>query len=163
MPVSSTLICMISLALVGLMMIAVNAVPQSVTRLRDPYPGTLLNVTFRGVVGTLLPSEDDKLTNATLSAIMDGLTRPPQGYWLRKAQSQIRLTLHRQVYRRLFTDGRGQLTLPPESVWNINIDPDLRGYRILSRNGLAFLAVQYEFQSVVIARRGSVHHAEVSA
>ena len=152
----ATLICVISLALAGLMMVA-DAAPQPAAHLHDPFPGTLLNVTFRGVVGTLLPSEQDKLSNATLTALMDGLTHPPRGYWLRKAKDQIRLTLHRQVYR-----PRGQLTLPPESVWDITMDPDNHGYRIITQDGLILLTVEYEFHSVVVARRGSVHQAEVN-
>ena len=130
----------------------------------DPYPGVLLNVTFRGTVGVLMPGDDEtNLSNQTRNAFFTSITRPPKGFWVGRVKSQIRYTLHKQVYRRAYVGdwSKGQLVLPPESVWRIQIDPDNNGVRVISRNTKKFVAVQYVFSGIVIARRGSVYRAEV--
>lgn len=130
-------------------------------------PGVLVKVSFQGQIATLIPHSTLRypVPAATLQSIAKGLLEAPDQYWLSKIQAQIGFVLHRQVYRRQYAledgvTGKGQLVLPPPDVWNITLDRGAGNTRIEVRNGNRFVVLDYTFESVLIARRGSVKRAE---
>jgi hypothetical protein len=155
---------------------------QKIDKTFTPTPGVLLNVTFRSVVATLVSKRvqlDTLLPEYLHDLIVHGLRNSPEGYWENKAKDQIRLMIHRQVQRRRYSNANGtvpppggsqgsandgnvgQLPFPPEKVWDVTIDPEKKGPLVFERRRRTFVGIEYEFRSVVVARRGSLKRAEV--
>jgi hypothetical protein len=133
----------------------------------DSTPGALVRIRFKGQVATLIPRSTVRfpIPPDTLFQIASDLLNSPDQYWLAKIKDQVKFVLHRQVYRRQYAlaaglEGKGQLVLPPEQVWNITIDKSTQGARLQVRNRRRYVVVDYFFESVLVARRGSVKRAE---
>lgn len=131
-------------------------------------PGALVNVTFRSIVATRIPKHSVGQTPIPpylTQLIEDGIKHPPHNYWHKKALMHARLMIHRQVYRRSYynnnSESKGQLTFPPESVWKVSVDPEGKGPITMIRRKHTFIGVEYKFQSVILARRGTVKLADV--
>jgi hypothetical protein len=81
--------------------------------------GALIEVSMDSQVGILL---DEIPINARDEIVSELLVRS-EDYWLELARKQIRLTRNRLNFRNFKYPDKGQLPLPPEVLWSINLDP----------------------------------------
>lgn len=70
-------------------------------------------------VGLLL----DELPAAMRARVAENLAAEPDEFWHELARRQVQLTKRRLNFRNFAYPGKGQLPLPPESVWHIELDP----------------------------------------
>src|SRR5690606_19381890 len=77
--------------------------------------------------------------------------------WLERARAQIRLASYRMVFRNFFYDDKGQLPLPPEPTWQVEL---LGAPERQTIGGHDVLAVRYRMTGVLLTDEQSPAAAE---
>lgn len=86
-------------------------------------PGALVGVVIESQVGVVL----DEIPNANRAELVAYLNAQDDSFWVARANAQVALMGYRLVFRNFFYDeeeGRMQLPLPPQELWNITITSD---------------------------------------
>jgi hypothetical protein len=118
--------------------------------------GALITTKFAAKVGFLI---DETLH-------LDGLNKRTEFFirnkvsddeWKQLAIHQIRYTIYRQVFRRLFI-GRYQLTLPPLEKWKITLIDSGPTKQVIQ--GHSYLLRNYQFESVLVTRADDIYKSE---
>lgn len=118
--------------------------------------GALIGVSFEGRVGVLLDELPAELRDRAARQVLD----EPNRFWIARARAQLALATYRLVFRNFFYDdeeGKGQLPLPPESLWQIELTsyPARRAV-----DGHDFVMVDYRFTSTLLTDLDSPAEAE---
>lgn len=116
---------------------------------REQDPGALVRTTMSSTVGVVL----DDLPSEMRDRVAATLVARPEEFWQQRAGAQLRLTSYRLVFRGAFyDDDKGQLPLPPEPRWTIDLagSPTRRTVQ-----GHDVVAVDYDFSSVLLTGAGS--------
>ncbi len=110
--------------------------------------GALIKASMNSKVGVVL----DELPVGMRSRVAASLIAKPASYWQERAKMQVRLTGYRLVFREYFYGGKKQLPLPPENIWNIQIQGAPTRQVI---NGHDVVAVNYAFDSILLTDSAS--------
>jgi hypothetical protein len=118
--------------------------------------GALVAVSFEGRVGVLLDELPAELRDRAVEQLLD----QRNFFWRERARAQIRLATYRLVYRNFFydpEDGKGQLPLPPESLWQIELVGNPERSDV---DGHDYVLVGYRFTSTLLTDPASPAEAE---
>ena len=108
--------------------------------------GSLIQVQMQSIVGVLL---DEMPAGALRNEVAAEAAQAGQGFWIEKAQRQIRLTGYRLVFRgAYYSDPKGPLPLPEKSVWNLTLKGTPHRQKI---EGHDYVAVDYTLQTYIVA------------
>ncbi len=114
-----------------------------------PDPGSLVRTTVQSQVGVVL----DEIPASLRSRAATDLIAKPGSFWRQRAQTQLRLTNYRLVFRSAFYHpGRDALPLPPEPVWNVTLNGAPSRQTV---DGHDIVAVNYTFSSVLLSDEAS--------
>ncbi len=116
--------------------------------------GALLAVEMESRTGVLL----DEIPEEMRDEVVEDLLNRPESYWLDLAQRHIRLTKRRLNFRNFVYEGKGQLPLPPEELWSIQLDAAGPAREI--NQGHDLLTVGYSFSSTLLTDAASPGLAE---
>lgn len=119
--------------------------PTNTRELPDPPEGALISVFMDGQVGVLL----DEFPENYRDDVASGLMAREEAYWEDLARTQVRLTKRRLNFRNFVYAGKGQLPLPPESLWSITLDP--AGPERLEIEGHDVVVNSYVFSSTLLS------------
>lgn len=120
----------------------------------DLAEGALIDVQMDGTVGILL----DGVPPALLADTIDFIMEQDDDYWQALAYRQMSLTKYRLNFRNFKRPGKGQLPLPPESLWQITLDSAApRRVTILDHD---LIVRDYQFQSTLLTNADSVEESE---
>jgi hypothetical protein len=110
-------------------------------------PGALIKMTMQSTVGLLLDEVPaGKLRDAAAARALGY----DDSFWIARAQRQLRLANYRLVFRSgYYSDPKGPLPLPPQSVWNIKLKGG--GAQRQNIEGHDYVAVDYTFQTYIIS------------
>lgn len=102
------------------------AATPTVTELPPPtatpviaWPGALIDVSLESQVGVLLDELPEWLRDQAVEAIL----QESEAFWEERARRQTQLTYRRLNFRNFVYTDKGQLPLPPESLWEFQFDP----------------------------------------
>ncbi len=119
------------------------------------YPeGALISILMEGQVGVLL----DELPEMMRVNVAESLLERSQKEWLALARRQVRLTSRRLNFRNFVYSNKGQLPLPPEELWFINLMESGPVRRIVDGHDL--VAINYVFTSTLLTDASSPAEAE---
>ena len=116
--------------------------------------GALISVQMDGQVGVLLDEIPEDMRDRVVESLMDR----PESYWIDLARRQIRLTKRRLNFRNFAYENKGQLPLPPEALWSIQLDP--AGVERVSIQGHDLVLAGYTFSSTLLTAADSPGEAE---
>lgn len=136
--------------------VAPSVTPTAIPTL-DPSEfaeGALIAVELDGTVGVLLDGVPSLLRDAVVAHIMN----KDEAYWDALARRHVTLTKYRLNFRNYKRAGKGQLPLPPEQLWQIELDED--GPREIVVQNHTLIAIDYAFSSTLLTNVGSVAEAE---
>ena len=130
-------------------------------------PGALIEVTFSGTVGILLTDVPDGNERKQVATYL--LSRP-DSWWLTRAHYQIHFTDYTLEYRNWAGPNMGQLALPDESLWQVNISsrPAVRipwkgpGKGTNSYPALDSIVKEYTFRTVIVTDYFSPEKSDVA-
>jgi Lysyl oxidase len=117
-------------------------------------PGALVRVSMKSKVGVVLDEIPESLRDQAAAFY---LAQDDQ-FWRDRAEAQIRHTTYRLVYRNFYYENKGQLSLPPSEVWNIEFaspGPVRRRYQ-----GHDAVLVDYELLTTLLSDRETPEVAE---
>lgn len=118
-------------------------------------PGALVLLTMNSRVGVLL----DEVPQESRDRVATALLQKPDDYWRDLARQQVSLTYNRLHFRPFFYEMlKGQLPLPPESLWQITLGED--GPRRTTIGGHDYVLIDYAFSSVLLSDPESPGKAE---
>ncbi|HRQ38357.1 MAG TPA: lysyl oxidase family protein [Chloroflexota bacterium] len=118
-------------------------------------PGALIRLNMNSRVGVLL----DEIPQESRDRVATTLLQKPDDYWQELARQQVQLTYNRLHFRPFFYEMlKGQLPLPPESVWEISLGED--GPRRTTVGGHDYVLIDYAFSSVLLTDPESPGKAE---
>lgn len=118
-------------------------------------PGALIRLTMNSTVGVLL----DEIPQESRGRVATTLLQNPDDYWQNLARQQVQLTYNRLHFRPFFYGMlKGQLPLPPDSVWKIALSED--GPRRAMIGGHDYVLIDYAFSSVLLSDAESPGQAE---
>jgi hypothetical protein len=106
-------------------------------------PGALVDLTMHSRVGVLL----DELPEADRDRVAEALMAESDEFWRSRAITQIEATAYRLTYRNFFVPGAGQLPLPPDSLWTIDLGTAERR----TIDGHDLVVVDYTFTSTLLS------------
>jgi hypothetical protein len=109
---------------------------------------------MEGRVGVLL----DEFPQGMRDQVIADLEDQPESYWIDLARRQVRLTKRRLNFRNFVYEDRGQLPLPPEELWTIQITS--AAPERVSIGGHDLLMVNYTFTSTLLTDAESPAAAE---
>lgn len=135
--------------------------PQSadVSMPDGPRPdGALVAVHMDSEVGVLLDEIPASMRDRVAAAILDR----PDSFWQELAHRQVRLTLRRLNFRNFFYDNKGQLPLPPQSLWTYELDPAGPARKTVQNGATVHdvVAIDYTFRSTLLTDADSPAAAE---
>jgi hypothetical protein len=90
----------------------------------------------------------DELPAGTRDQVAEALLARPESFWRELAQRQVRLTGRRLNFRNFVYENKGQLPLPPEELWSIQLDQS--GPARQSIQGHDLVAIDYVFNSTLL-------------
>ncbi|MCB9006045.1 MAG: hypothetical protein H6656_01415 [Ardenticatenaceae bacterium] len=79
--------------------------------------GALISLEMDSQAGILLDEYPEEMRGEVAAA----LSAEPDDFWLEMAQRQVALTYNRLHFRPFFYPDKGQLPLPPQSLWHIEL------------------------------------------
>jgi hypothetical protein len=130
------------------------ATPAATIEPEDRPAGALIAVHLDSQVGVLL----DDLPRAERDRVAEALLARSDDYWLELARRQIRLTLRRLNFRNFAYPDKGQLPLPPEELWSIELAP--AGPARQTIQGHDLVTIDYTFDSTLLTDAESPGAAE---
>jgi hypothetical protein len=119
-----------------------------------PATGALIRISMSSRVGFLL----DELPPEMRERAAESLAAEPDEFWQEMARRQVQLTRRRLDFRNFAYPGKGQLPLPPESVWHIEIDPATAVRE--SVNGHDLVLRHYTLTAILLSDESSPGQAE---
>lgn len=128
--------------------------PEPIRDLGEPPDGALISVLMESQVGVLL----DELPEEMRDQVAGNLLNKPEAYWNDLARRQVRLTKRRLNFRNFVYPSKGQLPLPPEELWTIELDPE--GPQRLTIQNHDLVATNYIFSSTLLTDAESPGQAE---
>jgi len=120
----------------------------------DTSEGALLAIAMDSRAGVLL----DEIPEEMRDEVVEDLLKRPESYWLDLVQRQVQLTKRRLNFRNFAYEGKGQLPLPPEELWSIQLDD--AGPALENIQGHDLLTVGYSFSSTLLTDATSPGQAE---
>ncbi len=120
----------------------------------DLPDGALISVQMESQAGVLL----DALPEEQRDTAADALVSKPDSFWEDLVLRQVRLTKRRLNFRNFVYDGKGQLPLPPEELWLVQLDPD--GPQRVTIDGHDLVVIDYSFTSTLLTDVESAGEAE---
>jgi hypothetical protein len=120
--------------------------------------GALVSVSMTSQVGVLLDEIPEEHRDDVIRALLE---RPPS-YWHDLARRQAQLTRRRLNFRNFVYDNKGQLPMPPQSLWHITLDPAGPQRTQVGTGRLAhdLLTISYTFTATLLSDAVSVAEAE---
>jgi hypothetical protein len=119
------------------------------------YPeGALISILMEGQVGVLL----DELPELMRDRVVESLLERSQEEWQALVRRQVRLTSHRLNFRNFVYSNKGQLPLPPEELWSINLEESGPVHRVVDDHEL--VTINYVFTSTLLTDASSPADAE---
>ena len=116
-------------------------------------PGALVRASAQSSVGVVL----DEIPRSLRDRAAESLIQAPKSFWSERAKAQLRLTGYRLNFRAYFyEEPKGQLPMPPESVWKITTGAPKR--QIVQ--GHDVVAVPYEYAGTLLSDPASTKKAE---
>jgi hypothetical protein len=121
----------------------------------EPAPaGALIALSMDSRVGLLLDDYPPEMRDRVAA----GLAAESDEFWRQLAQRQVQLTKRRLDFRNFAYPGKGQLPLPPEAVWQIELDPATAVRETV--NGHDLVLRRYTFSAVLLSDEHSPAEAE---
>lgn len=115
--------------------------------------GALIGIAMNSQVGVLLDEIPAGLRDQAVATLLD----KPDDYWLARAKSQVELTMRRLNFRNANYPGKGQLPLPPDSLWNLELSGRPNRQTI---QGHDLILVDYTFATTLLTNEASPAAAE---
>lgn len=118
--------------------------------------GALIDVSMKSKTGVLLDEIPKSLKEKTIQLLMN----KPESFWQNRAKAQVRLTSLRLVFRNEYYDeneGRHQLPLPPEAIWQIGLLGKPQRETIAGHD---LVTVNYRFSSTLLTDEESPGKSE---
>ncbi|MEZ4591689.1 MAG: hypothetical protein R3D55_11200 [Chloroflexota bacterium] len=115
--------------------------------------GALVGLTMNSQVGILLDSIRRNCATKWRQAIAD----QSDAFWIELAQRQVALTYNRLHFRPFFYAGKGQLPLPPQSLWHIELSGEPTRQTI---NNHELSLIAYTFSSTLLTSQDEPAKAE---
>ncbi len=106
--------------------------------------GALLGLTMDSQVGILL----DDYPEGMRDAVAEALSAESEAFWRELAQRQVALTYNRLHFRPFFYADKGQLPLPPQSLWHIELNGAPERQTI---NNHDLILIAYTFSSTLLS------------
>ena len=131
-----------------------KAEPEPTIAMVEWPEGALISVMMEGQVGVLLGELPEEMRDRVAGDLLDR----DQDYWRDLAQRQVRLTKRRLNFRNFIYPTKGQLPLPPEELWTIQVDPN--GPQRLTIQGHDLVVTNYIFSSTLLTDAESAGRAE---
>lgn len=94
--------------------------PEPTAAVTSDRQGALIDITMTSRVGVLLDDYPADLRDDVAALLLE----QPEEAWLARAVRQVHLTRNRLNFRNFLYEGKGQLPLPPEPLWDITLDED---------------------------------------
>ncbi len=116
-----------------------NSVPSPIAG----EEGALVSLTMESQVGILL----DEYPEGMRDAVAEALSAESDPFWIELAQRQVALTYNRLHFRPFFYADKGQLPLPPQSLWHIELHGQPERQTI---NGQELILIDYTFSSTLL-------------
>ncbi|MFN2426996.1 MAG: lysyl oxidase family protein [Candidatus Binatia bacterium] len=132
---------------------AALALPPFATAVRKPPgggasdPGALIDVSMESRVGVLL----DEIPVNIRQRVADHYLGAPADFWRAHAKRQVETTEYRLTYRNFFYAKKGQLPLPPEELWQIEVGTPTRR----AIDGHDLVVADYKFRSTILTSTDS--------
>lgn len=120
-------------------------------------PGALVEVSMSSTVGVLL----DEIPASIRERVAGDLLAQDEPFWIERATRQVELTDYRLAFRMYFYEegeGRNQLRLPPQEIWEITLDP--AGARRATIGSHDLIVIDYTFSSTILSDRASPAKSE---
>ncbi|WP_420645270.1 lysyl oxidase family protein [Candidatus Leptofilum sp.] len=115
--------------------------------------GALVSLTLNSQVGILL----DEYPEEMRGEVADALAAESDAFWVELAQRQVALTHNRLHFRPFFYANKGQLPLPPQSLWHIELTGEPTRQTI---NGHEFILIDYSFSGTLLTGQDEPGKAE---
>ncbi|MBK8900168.1 MAG: hypothetical protein IPM53_03205 [Anaerolineaceae bacterium] len=115
--------------------------------------GALVGLTMNSQVGILL----DEYPEGIRDAVAETLAAESEAFWIELAQRQVALTYNRLHFRPFFYADKGQLPLPPQSLWHIELTGEPERQSI---NSHELILINYTFSSTLLTSQDSPAAAE---
>ena len=135
---------------------APSAIPTVLATL-DPATfgdGALIQVQMNGTVGVLL----DGIPLALHEDVIGHIMSQDEAYWDALARRHVTLTKYRLNFRNFKRPGKGQLPLPPEQLWEIELDEN--GPRQVTIQEHDLIVLDYQFSSTLLTDPASTAESE---
>ncbi len=116
--------------------------------------GALVSLTLQGNVGILL----DGLSADMRDQITEDWLNAPAEEWQARALRQVRLSRLRLNFRNFHTSSAGQLPMPPQDLWEFELDPAGPSRQTIDDHDLIMHA--YTYRSTLLTDAVSVAEAE---
>jgi len=130
-----------------------NLIVVVLAQVQEPQ-GALVSTDYEGIAGFSLDNLPSGSLNAAKNFIMKSVT---ENDWQKRANMQLFHTVYRQVFRSSYFEGKLQLTLPPENLWEFTFtsspyEKSFQGHLHIVRN--------FTFHSVVIGTASTISASE---
>ena len=119
----------------------------------DGAEGALVSLTMDSQVGILL----DEYPEAMRDAVAEAIAAESNAFWIELAQRQVALTYNRLHFRPFFYANKGQLPLPPQSLWHIELTGEPERQTIGNHD---LILIPYTFSSTLLTSVNSPATAE---
>ncbi|MCB8949607.1 MAG: hypothetical protein H6653_16485 [Ardenticatenaceae bacterium] len=115
--------------------------------------GALVGLTMNSQVGILLDEYPLEMRDEVAAA----LAAESDAFWIELAQRQVALTYNRLHFRPFFYADKGQLPLPPQSLWHIELSGEPTRQTI---NNHELILIAYTFSSTLLTGQAEPALAE---
>lgn len=105
--------------------------------------GALISLTLQSRVGLLLDEYPEEMRDTVAAAF----SAEPDAFWVELAQRQVALTYNRLHFRPFFYADKGQLPLPPQSLWHIELNGEPERQ---TSNNHDLILIAYTFSSTLL-------------
>ena len=119
----------------------------------DGAEGALVSLTMASQVGILL----DEYPEGIRDAVAQAIATESEAFWIELAQRQVALTYNRLHFRPFFYPNKGQLPLPPQSLWHIELTGEPARQTL---NNHDLILIGYTFSSTLLTGQDSPAAAE---
>ncbi|MEM7335322.1 MAG: lysyl oxidase family protein [Chloroflexota bacterium] len=116
--------------------------------------GALIQIEMNGTAGVLL----DGIPVNLQEDVIEHIFNQDEAYWDALARRHVNLTKYRLNFRNFKLPGKGQLPLPPESLWQIELDE--AGPRQVLIQDHSLIVIDYTFTSTLLTDPASTAEAE---
>lgn len=115
--------------------------------------GALIGLTLNSQVGILLDEYPVEMREEVAAAIAN----QSDAFWIELAQRQVALTYNRLHFRPYFYPDKGEIPLPPQSLWHIELTGEPTRQTISNHK---LILINYAFSSTLLAAQDEPAKAE---